>query len=203
MNAAEERNVIPMPTPVPAAEHQTQAAPTPEALGTGNLEKVRDILFGAQMRDYDRRFARLEERLVKEAADAREDARRRFDTLENFIKQEIAALGDRLRAENHQRTQTSEEITRELRDTTRSLGQRIHELDMQTSQGQRDLREQLLAQAKQLADEIRQKHEEVSSSLVRESREIRHDKADRAALANLFTELALRLNHEFKLPGDE
>ncbi len=68
MNAAEERNVIPMPTPVPAAEHQTQAAPTPEALGTGNLEKVRDILFGAQMRDYDRRFARLEERLVKEAA---------------------------------------------------------------------------------------------------------------------------------------
>ena len=29
--------------------------------GTGNLEKVRDILFGNQMREVDRRFARLEE----------------------------------------------------------------------------------------------------------------------------------------------
>lgn len=198
MNAVEaESNVISMPT------NDLHSAPSLETAGAGNLEKVRDILFGAQMRDYERRFLRLEERIAKESADAREDMRRRFDTLETFIKQEIGALGDRLRAEQQQRAQTHEELTRELRDTARGINQRLHELDEQSAQTQRELREQMLAQSRNLADEIQQKHDQLSAALTREARELRHDKTDRAALANLFTELAMRLNHEFKLPGDE
>jgi hypothetical protein len=37
-------------------------------------------------------------------------------------------------------------------------------------------------------------------SLERESSEIRDDKADRTALAELFTEMAMRLTNDFKLP---
>lgn len=209
MNAAEEYNVIPMPN-VDAHQSTAQAvAPAQaaqsfqEVAGGGNIDKIRDILFGTQMRDYERRFFRLEERLTKEAAEAREDARRRFDALETFIKQEINALGDRLKSENHQRTQADEDLTRELRDAARSLGNKINALDENTAQGQRELRQQLLDQAKHLADEIRQKHDDLSLALAREARELRHDKTDRAALSNLFTELAMRLNNEFKLPGDE
>lgn len=33
--------------------------------GGGNLDKVRDILFGTQMRDYEKRFNRMEERFMK------------------------------------------------------------------------------------------------------------------------------------------
>lgn len=214
MNAAEEYNVIPMPT---VDLHNSTATPQPTSPGSvgsighlgqevpsaGNIEKIRDILFGAQMRDYDRRFARLEERLLKEAADAREDTRRRFDSLETFIKQEITALGDRLKSESQQRTQSDEDMTRELRDSSRSLANKINALDENSSQAQRELRQQLLDQAKRLADEIRQKYDDLAAQLLREANELRHDKTDRAALANLFTELAMRLNNEFKLPGDE
>ncbi|MFN0109358.1 MAG: hypothetical protein ACKVZH_10940 [Blastocatellia bacterium] len=201
MNAAEESNVIPMPI---ADHHQAAAqAASPDTLGVGNIEKIRDILFGAQMREYERRFGRLEERLLKEASDAREDARRRFDSLEAFIKQEIAALGDRLRGENQQRTQSTEDLTRELRDASRSLTNKINALDEHNSQVQRELRQQILDQAKNLADEIQLKHNDLTAALQRESRELRNDKTDRAALANLFTELAMRLNNEFKLPGEE
>ncbi|MBP6821217.1 MAG: hypothetical protein KA368_06715 [Acidobacteria bacterium] len=203
MNAAE---VIPMPTAdhhQSAANQNISAAAVQEVAGSGNIEKIRDILFGAQMREYERRFGRLEERLMKEAADAREDARRRFDSLEAFIKQEIGALGDRLRSENQQRTQATEETTRELRDTSRSLTNKINALDEQSSQAQRELRQQILDQAKSLADEIRLKHDDLSVALQRESRELRNDKTDRVALSNLFTELAMRLNNEFKLPGEE
>jgi seryl-tRNA synthetase len=205
MNAAEEYNVIPMPnvdahqSPVPA---QT-AQPGQELAGVGNIDKIRDILFGSQMRDYERRFSRLEERLMKEAADTREDARRRFDSLENFIKQEVSALGDRLKSENQQRSQADEDLTRELRDAARSLTNKINALDETTSHAQRELRQQLLDQAKNLTDEIRQKHDDLSASLAREAGDLRHDKTDRAALSNLFTELAMRLNNEFKLPGEE
>ncbi|MGH9802150.1 MAG: hypothetical protein ACRD82_17445 [Blastocatellia bacterium] len=206
MNAAEERNVIPMPIAdhhQSAASQNINAAVAQEVAGAGNIEKIRDILFGAQMRDYERRFVRLEERLLKEAADAREDVRRRFDSLETFIKQEVGALGDRLRSESQERSQATEDITRELRDTSRSLTNKINALDEHSSQAQRELRQQILDQARNLADEIRSKHDDLSASLQRESRELRNDKTDRTALANLFTELAMRLNNEFKLPGDE
>lgn len=204
MNAVEERNVIPMPmSETQQSPHTPPPAPVQEVANLGNLEKIREILFGGQMREYDRRFARLEERLLKEASEAREDSRRRFEALEHFIKQEVAALGERLRAENQQRSQSSEEITRELRDTSRNLWQKINQLDEQSSNTHRELRQQILDQSRLLSDDIRHNYENISLALARESKELRNDKTDRAALADLFTEIAMRLKNEFKLPGEE
>lgn len=53
-----------------------------------SLDKVRDILFGNQMRDVERRFARLEERLVKDTADLKDDVKKRLDTLEAYMRRE-------------------------------------------------------------------------------------------------------------------
>ena len=77
----------------------------PEADGAagGNLDKVRDLLFGGQMRDYDRKFARLEERLVKETADLREEVKRRLSALETYMKAELESQSDRIRAEQEGR----------------------------------------------------------------------------------------------------
>ncbi len=39
---------------------------------SGKVDRIRDILFGSQMRDYDGRFQKLEERLTREADELRE-----------------------------------------------------------------------------------------------------------------------------------
>jgi hypothetical protein len=75
--------------------------------GGESLEKVRDILFGSQSREYEKRFARLEERLLKEAADLRADLKKRFDTLEIYIKKEVESLMTQMKAEREERTQSS------------------------------------------------------------------------------------------------
>ena len=168
----------------------------------GNIDKIRDILFGGQMRDYERRFARLEERLAKETADLRDDARRRFDALEAFIRQELEALGERLQAEQRTREQSVEDVSRTLKETGQALDRRLTQLDEQTARGQRDLRQQILEQSKSLGDDIRQKHEELRALLEREVAALGSDKTDRAALAALFSEVALRLTNEFRIPGD-
>src|SRR5450432_3265446 len=69
----------------------------------GNVDKIRDILFGSQMRDYDKKFAHLEERLLKESADLREDLKRRFESLESFMKSEVVILSDAQKAEKDAR----------------------------------------------------------------------------------------------------
>jgi len=173
--------------------------PLPEG---GNIDKIRDILFGVQMRDYEKRFSRLEERLLKESADLRDETTRRFDALETFVKNEFEALTERLQSEQRSRDESVQHLSRELQTTAQGLEKKLLQFDEQTTRSQRDLRQQILDQSKKLSDEIRQKNAELSTVVEREVAELAHAKTDRASLAALFTEVALRLNNEFKIPGE-
>lgn len=173
-----------------------------QPLEGGNIDKIREILFGGQMRDYERRFARLEERLVKEASDLRDDTRRRFDALEAFVKQELEALSERLQFEQRARDDSVQDLARALKETGQSIERKLAQLDEQTARGQRELRQQILDQSKSLSEEIRQKRDELAALVEREVAALSSDKTDRAALAGLFSEVALRLTNEFKIPGD-
>lgn len=169
--------------------------------GGGNIDKIREILFGVQQRDYDKRFARLEERLLKESGDLREETRKRFDSLELYIKHEMESLTERLTSEQNARTDAAEQLERNIKDTSRAFDKKTAQLDEQNAKSQRELRQQLLDQSKTLSEEIRQKHHELLATLEREATELREDKTDRSALAALFTEVAMRLNNDFKIPG--
>jgi hypothetical protein len=175
----------------------------PETAGTGNLEKIRDILFGAQVQDFEKRFARLEERLLKETADARAETKKRFDALEAFIKKEVESLSERIRTEQSERTESGKDISRELREAAKSLEKKIAQLDDVTSRSQRELRQQILDQSKALTEEIRTRVRESSTALSKELKELRSGKTDRAALAGLFTDAAMRLSSDSKPSGKE
>jgi chromosome segregation ATPase len=205
MSTVEERKRTPGESSrVDATEDNNRAQlSTGNLAGGGSVEKIRDILFGSQMRDYDKRFSRLEERLLKEATELREEAKKRLETLENYTKKEVEALAARLKAEQEERTEVVKELTRELKDTTKALEKRLAQLDEQEAKQERELRQQILEQSRVLTEDIRHAHQELSAALEREAQELRTDKTDRSALAALFTEVALRLTDEFRLPGAE
>ncbi len=69
-----------------------------------NVDKIRDILFGSQMRDYESRFARLEETLIKETLEIRETNKRRFDQLESYIRKEFETVQTRIKSERDERS---------------------------------------------------------------------------------------------------
>jgi hypothetical protein len=173
------------------------------AAGGGNLEKIREILFGAQVHDFEKRFTRLEEKLLKETADSRAETKKRFDAMEAFIRKEIESLVDRVKTEQGERSDALKEISRDLRDTAKNLEKKLVQLDEQTTKGQRELRQQILDQSKSLSDEIRNRVKESAAVLTRELRELRSEKTDRAALAGLFTEAAMRLSGDVKPAGKE
>lgn len=165
---------------------------------SGNVDKIRDILFGGQMRDYDKRFVRLEERLTKESSELRDQTKRSVEALEHFVKKEFEALSARLDAEREGR----DGVARDLQDTARTIEKKLQDFENQTAQAHRDIRQQILDQSKSLSEEIFRKHEEVSTTLKREVADLNHEKTDRTALSALFTEIALRLNQDFNIPGD-
>jgi hypothetical protein len=185
----------PNPSPASAIEAELGGA-------DGNVNKIRDILFGAQMREFDRKFMQLEERLMKEATDLREDVKRRFASLEAFIKGEIEALDSAQKTEKTERTEEAKEMGTESKETAKRLEKRISQLDEDSSKSQRALRQLVLDESKRLAEEIGVKHTDVSVNIAREFQDVRGVLTDRHALSDLFAELSLRLKNEFKLPGE-
>ncbi|HZI87056.1 MAG TPA: hypothetical protein VFD48_09490, partial [Pyrinomonadaceae bacterium] len=130
-------------------------AEIPANAETGNVDKIREILFGGQMRDYDKRFARLEERLLKESNELREGNRRSLEALETFVKNEFASLANRLQMEQQSRESSDQNLSRELQEAIRSVEGKLTQFQNQTTETQRDLRQQLLDQSKSLNEEIR------------------------------------------------
>jgi hypothetical protein len=171
-------------------------AAAPEDTGVASLDKVRDILFGGQMRDLDRRFARVEDRLTQEAAALEEQLRKRIAALESFARTETEALSQRLESEHAARRDANAELTRGLQDRAAELERRAAALDDQIARVQRDLRQQILETQQRLSDEIRDRSDVVLARLKQESADLRAGKADRVTLAALFTEIAMRLSHE-------
>src|SRR5262245_37068148 len=174
-----------------------------DAGSAGSIDKVRDILFGSQMRDVERRFARLEERLTKEATDLKDDFRKRLDALEAYARKEDEALADQLRAERSDRVDAHASLSSELKEAAKAHDKRTSALDEQMAKGHRDLRQQMLDQHQRLSDDLRSKADEVLAALAREAQQLRSDKTDRTALAALLTEMAMRLTNEFHLPIGE
>jgi hypothetical protein len=167
----------------------------------GKVDRIRDILFGPQMRDYDGRFQRLEENLAREANEIRADAQKRLEALERFIKGEVDSINSRAAAEHGERCNANDKLGRDLAETSRNLDTKVSNLSEQTAKNLGELRELLLEQSKVLSEEIKEKYDQMKAGLDHEAAQIRSAMTGREALAEMLSEVALRLKNEFRIPG--
>jgi DNA anti-recombination protein RmuC len=192
MEHGNDRNVIDS-----ASIHSSKLANNSHDLaGANSLDKVRDILFGNQLRDVEKKFARLEERLFKECVNLREENKKRLDNLESYIKQELESLSKQMKQEQGSHNETLQNLAEEKKKITTALENKLNQFDEHVNTSQREMREQILNQSKNLHDDILQKYQEILEILRREAEELRHAKTDRSTLANLLSELAIRLNSQ-------
>jgi hypothetical protein len=185
----------------PTAERNQAATPEAgtEVLGSGNLDQVREILFGSQSRGLDKRLARLEEELPKRIVEIREELKRSLATLEAYARTEIDSLNERLRTEVKERDKGDDLAQSKLDEATKGLRKDLGQLGERTTAAERDLRQQLLTQAKRLDDEIQRRAEELASALARAVEVLSVEKADRKVVASILQEVALRLTDELPL----
>ncbi|TIW86222.1 MAG: hypothetical protein E5V59_29020, partial [Mesorhizobium sp.] len=71
-----------------AGQARESAAPG-DAVG---VDKIRDLLFGNQMQDYDRRFSKLEERVLQRFKDVESEAKRNLEMYESNAKKQVDSL---------------------------------------------------------------------------------------------------------------
>lgn len=184
----------------PSKEPNGRSAAEDENPEAPNVDKIREILFGGQMRDYERHFTRLEEQQAREGETLREETKKRLEALEQYVHREIDSLKQRLKAEKTERTATLNDLERELRDSAKAAEKRFTQLEDTLSEATGELSSRLLDQSKKLAEEIEEKHRALSTCLDHEVQTLQTNKTDRKALADLLVEVAMRLRDEFALP---
>lgn len=115
------------------------------------MEQVREILFGAQLKDMEVRFKRQEERLLREIHDVKDSLKKRLDSLENFMKSEVSSLLERLRREQEER----EAVQRaEQRERTEAIQSEQRERLEALKNEQRERAEALKAEEKERLEAV-------------------------------------------------
>ncbi len=166
--------------------------------GGESLDKVRDILFGSHARSTEQQIARLDKKVGKDVQDVREEFKKRLESLEHYVKNELGSLNERLKAEQGERLHGDKELAQTFTAAGKTFEKRLNELDERTGENHRELRKSILDQSKALRDEISQTQRDLSALLERSFNDLRQSKTDRFALADLLTDLALRLKDEVK-----
>ncbi len=108
----------------------------------------------------------------------------------------MRALGKRLTHEAGERNEADRELETSLKDLTRSTERRSAELKDEQDEAAREIRKALLDRSNTLREELRQKAEELFAAIERESADLRNRKTDRASLAAMLNEVAMRLSAE-------
>ena len=119
------------------------------------------------------------------------------------LSKELESLAGRLKAERDDRLALGKDLSAELKNAAESLTRAIRETQDGAAEADREVRSHVLEQTKTLMDEIQTNRDNVLAILERRFQELRNSKTDRAALAELFSEVAMRLNREFRIPDVE
>ena len=155
----------------------------------GNVEQIREILFGGHIRAFDERFDLVEARLSKENATLQKALEKRLVELEGMLKEYREEAGDQLGAESSNRDLALNKI--EL-----ALASARMDADNQMAQLQDEIREQV----KTLRSELNAAQKELSSALNkadkaqdRRSEKLDKDKVDRKELSKFLSDMAEKI----------
>ena len=166
-----------------------------------NVDQIRDILFGGQMRDYERRFLEMGQRLEAEMARLRDSQDKRLAQIDKRVDEQFDKLSRQLRQEVTDRAQAVDDLESRVQQAARTARSEINNAFDGLGGELKSVDERLREALAELSSVLDERASEAASSLVHTSTELRAEKVGREDLSALLTELALRLKGDFDLPS--
>ena len=107
------------------------------------VDKMRELLFGNQMQDYDKRFSVLEDRFQQRLRDQESESSRSLTSLEATIKKQLESVAGQFREEKDLRSDADKELERNLREQTQTLEKRLAQVSDQLARQGREFTDSL------------------------------------------------------------
>jgi hypothetical protein len=174
----------------------------------GNIDQIRDLLFGHKSREFDQRFDKHEQRLSSlesTFANFQSEIRDRLTQLQDSLSTEIRSALDALEKKQKYLTITTQENAAKLQ-------QELSLVDQKTAHGVVALHQNLTSQGNALEAEITQmRHEfdteiqnlrnQIFDEFTKEVSGLKDTRVSRAALAEVLFELCLKIKQNDFVTG--
>ena len=166
-------------------KQDTQQTPAPG----DNVEQIREILFGNQIRAVDERFEFVDKRLAKESDALRKTLEKRILELEKLLDKFRDNTGNQLNQESAERDAGLNEITGSLDTFRLDAENQMAELQSDFKNEIKQVREEMLAAQKALASDL----VSLKAAQTGHSNLLDKSKVDRGELAGFLSDIAKRL----------
>jgi type VI protein secretion system component VasK len=157
-----------------------------------NISKIRDILFGNNMNEYEKRFEKLETKLALSVAENKAETDKKMASLEGYFKNEIKILNEKLVEEEDSRKKSDKRIISDIE----SLEESFKKFKVATADNLSANNQQLLDLNNAMSDQMTELNRSLINRLDNSSNELQNNKVDRSSLAMMLTDLAYNIAGE-------
>jgi uncharacterized phage infection (PIP) family protein YhgE len=166
----------------------------------GNVDQIRDIIFGTQVRDYDNRFTKIESDISK----LQQEMRSGMEQLKNSFSVELKTAVETLDKKLKSLTLNTQEETTDLRSSVDRLNRKfttsIQTLDEALDGQTNSIREELSESKKQLQEETNVLRDLMLEELERHFSDLRENKVSRDDMAETLFALGMRMKGTELIP---
>ncbi len=175
---------------------ETHDHPPFEPVGeNGSLDTVRDILFGAQSREFEKRCDLLEQQMLQDHANLRDELTQTLDDLKGQIQKEMLQLSQQLQEEKKTRVDTFVDLKKVVQSFETNLTQGFARMDQETALQVEALQQSLVAQRKELDLQSQEAMDKLEAHFRQAVQNLMVQKTDREVLAEMLVDVGVRLKN--------
>ncbi|MDR2104634.1 MAG: hypothetical protein LBP51_02655 [Deferribacteraceae bacterium] len=184
----------------------------------GSMEQVRDLLFGAQLKEMETANKKLEENLRREIESLKASLKGGLTSLESYVHSETSSLLEKINSENaavansikseqNKResefdierkavAENTEKLSNEIKNLQSAIEHKITALTGRFENVEKDLRRLIMSVNSELTELTEAKYNTLVATLNEVAAQIRHEDVSRAFISNIFLEMAMKLSDE-------
>jgi len=165
------------------SSHAKNDSPPLDHAAAASLDKVRDILFGTQARQSEKRFDGIEKRLSKEIDALRKDHDKTIAALRVEMEKKFDGLAAALDTEKVERSEQVQAVETEVTG-------RLAEFEASAAAAQESLQAKLIDETQKMRDELAESEARQAQVLTEAMTQLRSELAGRSQVAQMFRDLA-------------
>lgn len=159
----------------------------------GNIDQIRDIIFGPQLREYDNRFEKIE----SDISLLQQEMRDRIDQVKTVVSTELRSAFDSLEKKLRSISLSYQEEISDLRQQVDRVNKKftnaVEALDQNVDNQTNSIRKELTESRTKLQEDVRTLRIQVFEELERRLSSMRDTKVSKDDVAEIMFELGMRL----------
>jgi DNA repair exonuclease SbcCD ATPase subunit len=159
----------------------------------GNIDQIRDIIFGAHLREYNGRLEKIESDLQQIQQETRDRLNEIRDLLSAELKVVVEALEKRLKTIYNNSQEEAADLRQQVDRLNRKFSSNLESLDQELDSHKSAIRDDLTQTRENLQEDIRELKSLVFEELEQRFSMLREVKVSKDDMAELLFELGMRL----------